>query len=47
LRPVELIRREDAFSNAAFVKRYGGLDDPRFKQRVREIDAVLDARGLH
>ena len=24
-----------------------GLDDPRFKQRVREIDAVLDAKGLH
>ncbi|MEA3078766.1 MAG: hypothetical protein QOF05_174 [Sphingomonadales bacterium] len=47
LLPAELIRREDAFSNAAFVKRYGGLDDPRFKQRVREIDAVLDARGLH
>jgi hypothetical protein len=45
--PAELVRREDAFSNAEFVKRYGGLDDPRFKQRVREIDAVLDAKGLH
>ena len=47
LLPAELVRREDAFSNAAFVKRYGGLDDPRFKQRVREIDAVLDRKGLH
>jgi hypothetical protein len=47
LLPAELVRREDALSNASFVKRYGGLDDPRFKQRVREIDAVLDARGLH
>ena len=47
LLPPELVRREDALGNAAFVKRYGGLDDPRFKQRVREIDAVIDARGLH
>jgi hypothetical protein len=47
LLPAELVRREDALSNASFIKRYGGLDDPRFKQRVREIDAVLDARGLH
>ena len=47
LLPPELIRREDALSNAIFVKRYGGVDDPRFKQRVSEIDAVLDAKALH
>jgi hypothetical protein len=47
LLPHELVRREEALGNAAFVKRYGGLDDPRFKQRVREIDAVIDAKGLH
>jgi hypothetical protein len=47
LLPAELVRREEALGNAAFVKRYGGLDDPRFKQRVREIDAVLDKAGLH
>ena len=47
LLPAELVRREEALSNALFVKRYGGLDDPRFKQRVREIDAVIDAKGLH
>ena len=38
---------EDALSNAMFVKRYGGIDDSRFKERVREIDAVLAAKGLH
>lgn len=47
LLPGELVRREEALGNAAFVKRYGGLDDPRFKQRVREIDTVLDGAGLH
>jgi hypothetical protein len=47
LLPAELVRREDALSNASFVKRYGGVDDPRFRQKVREIDSVLDAKGLH
>jgi len=47
LLPAELVGQEDALSNASFVKRYGGVDDPRFRQKVREIDAVLDARGLH
>lgn len=47
LLPPELVRREDAMSNAQFVKRYGGVDDPRFRQRVQEIDAVLAAKGLH
>src|SRR5205085_2539701 len=47
LLPPELVRREEALSNSLFVKRYGGLDDPRFKQRVRQIDAVIDANGLH
>ena len=41
------MRREEALSNTLFVKRYGGLDDPRFKQRVQEIDAVIDAKALH
>ena len=47
LLPPELVRREDAMTNAQFVKRYGGVDDPRFRQRVREVDAVLAANGLH
>jgi hypothetical protein len=47
LLPAELVRGEDAYSNAEFVKRFGGLDDPRFRQRVRAIDAVIDAKGLH
>ena len=47
LLPPELVRREDAMTNAQFVKRYGGVDDPRFRRRVQEIDAVLAARGLH
>jgi hypothetical protein len=47
LLPPELVRREDALSNALFVKRYGGVEDPRFKRRVAEIDAVLAAKALH
>lgn len=47
LLPPELVRREDAFNNAEFIKRFGGVDDPRFKTRLREIDAVLDAKALH
>lgn len=47
LLPAELIRREEAVGNALFVRRYGGLDDPRFKQRVKEIDAVLESKGLN
>lgn len=29
-----------------FVKDYGGLDDPRFTQAVKNIDMVLDQKGL-
>jgi hypothetical protein len=46
LLPHKLIEREDGLSNAEFVRRYGGVDDPRFKARVREIDAVLATTGL-
>jgi len=47
LLPMKLVIPEIALSNDAFVKHYGGVDDPRFREKVREIDAVLDARGLH
>lgn len=46
LLPHVLIEREDGLSSADFVGRYGGIDDPRFKARVREIDSVLDRTGL-
>lgn len=46
LLPKVLTEKEDGLSNAEFVKRYGGVDDPRFKRRVGEIDAVIDAQGL-
>jgi hypothetical protein len=46
LLPHELIEKEDGLTNVEFVRRYGGVDDPRFKARVREIDAVLDRSGL-
>jgi hypothetical protein len=29
-----------------FVKNYGSLDDPRFAQAVKDIDLVLDQKGL-
>jgi hypothetical protein len=47
LLPHALVEREDGLSNAEFVRRYGGIDDPRFKARVGEIDAVIDRAGLH
>lgn len=46
LLPHELIEREDGLPNAEFVRRYGGVDDPRFKARVQQIDAVLGRTGL-
>ncbi len=47
LLPHVLIEKEDGLANAEFVRRYGGVDDPRFKARVQQIDTVLDAKGLH
>jgi hypothetical protein len=46
LLPNELVQREDGLTNKDFVQRYGGVDDPRFKARVREIDGVLAKSGL-
>jgi len=46
LLPNRLVQKEDGLSNSAFVKRYGGVDDARFKARVEGIDAVLDTTGL-
>jgi hypothetical protein len=46
LLPHALIEREDGLTNAEFVRRYGGVDDPRFKARVQEIDAALAKSGL-
>ena len=47
LLPHALIEKEDGLTNAEFVKRYGGVDDPRFKARVKQIDDVIQAKGLH
>jgi hypothetical protein len=47
LLPHALIEREDGLTNAEFVRRYGGVDDPRFKARVAQIDGVLDTTGLY
>ncbi len=41
LLPTDLTNREDGISNAEFVRRYGGLADPRFHARVAQIDATL------
>jgi hypothetical protein len=46
LLPNQLVQREDGLTNKQFVERYGGVDDPRFKARVAEIDGVLAQRGL-
>ncbi|WP_242136906.1 hypothetical protein [Sphingomonas sp. TREG-RG-20F-R18-01] len=46
LLPSDLTAREDGISNQAFVKRYGGLADPRFQARVAGIDAALRQGGL-
>jgi hypothetical protein len=47
LLPSRLVVPEEALPNAEFVRRYGGIDDPRFKARVSGIDAVLLRTGLH
>lgn len=46
LLPHSLIEQEDGLSNAEFVRRYGGIDDPRFQARIRQIDLGLDRWGL-
>lgn len=43
--PVKLLAKKEGLY-AEFTQDYGGLDDPRYAQAVREIDAVLDAEGL-
>lgn len=45
LLPNRLVLREDGLTNKEFVQRYGGVDDPRFKARVQEIDGVLANSG--
>jgi hypothetical protein len=47
LLPSRLVLPEEALPNAEFVRRYGGIDDPRFKARVSGIDAALVRTGLH
>lgn len=46
LLPSRLVLPEEALPNKEFVRRYGGVDNPRFKARVQEIDAALDKSGL-
>ena len=46
LLPGALLAEKDGMRNAEFVQRYGGIDDPRYKARVREIDAVLERSPL-
>lgn len=46
LLPNQLVQREDGLTSKEFVQRYGGVDDPRFKARVQEIDGVLAKSGL-
>lgn len=47
LLPRSLVIPEVALSNDAFVRSYGNVDDPRFRHKVQEIDAVLDRTALH
>jgi hypothetical protein len=46
LLPRELTVREESLTNPQFIQRYGGVDDPRFIARVREIDAVIANNGV-
>lgn len=46
LLPKELTEREDGLPDDDFVRRYGGVDDPRFKARLQEIDHRLAKTGL-
>lgn len=44
--PRSLLSLEDG-PDVDFAEKYGGLDDPRFAEVVRDIDAVLEQQGLH
>jgi hypothetical protein len=46
LLPYQLVNREDGLNDAEFAKRYGSVDDPRFKKRLEQIDRELDKNGL-
>jgi len=46
LLPHRLTEHEDGLSNADFVRRYGGADDPRFQARIRHIDLILFHSGI-
>lgn len=44
--PTELVQEEETLHGPDFERRYGGVDDPRFRKRLAEIDAVLSRTGL-
>jgi hypothetical protein len=46
LLPVSLLAREESLTSAAFTKRYGSIDDPRYARMVAEIDAVLAREAI-
>jgi hypothetical protein len=46
LLPHELVQREDGLPNPEFVRRYGSIDDVRFKARVQEIDSTFNRLGV-
>jgi hypothetical protein len=41
LLPVSLLERPESLTNAEFVRRFGGIDDPRYRAAVKRIDQVL------
>jgi hypothetical protein len=47
LLPRSLLAREESLTNAAFVERYGSIDDPRYDAMVAGIDAVLGREAIH
>ena len=44
--PPALMALSDGMTNTGFIRRYGGIDDPRFTKAVAGIDAVLARQGL-
>lgn len=45
--PISLLARQERLDNAAFVRAYGSIDDPRYAAMVARIDAVLARDAIH
>ncbi|MEC7534389.1 MAG: hypothetical protein VYB96_06665 [Pseudomonadota bacterium] len=46
LLPAATLELSDGLTDAQFARRYGATDDPRFAEKVKQIDAMLRQGGI-